>query len=125
MLKGFEKLTNELTDDELKKVPRIVSGLSKRIGKDNAVTSQIICDKMELIGVRLRKIIHFIRVNNLLFGLCSNSKGYYVAKNIKELEDNNKSLQQRIASQIEILNALENQSIMFGGTGEQTDFEWT
>ena len=44
MLKGFEKLTDELTDDELKKVPRIVSGLSKRIGKDNAVTSQIICD---------------------------------------------------------------------------------
>ena len=123
MLKGFEKLTNELTDDELKKVPRIVSGLSKRIGKDNAVTSQIICDKMELIGVRLRKIIHFIRVNNLLSGLCSNSKGYYVAKNIKELEDNNKSLQQRIASQIEVLNSLEKQTIMFGGTGEQTDFE--
>ena len=78
---------------------------------------------MNLIGVRLRKIIHFIRVNNLLYGLCSNSKGYYVAKNIQELEDNNKSLQQRIASQIEILNALEKQSVMFGGTGEQTDFE--
>ena len=123
MLKGFEKLTDELTDDELKKVPRIVSVLSKRIGKDNAVTSQIICDKMELIGVRLRKIIHFIRVNNLVSGLCSNSKGYYVAKNIKELEDNNVSLQQRISSQIEILNALEKQTIMFGGTGEQTDFE--
>ena len=123
MLKGFEKLTDELTDDELKKVPSIVKGISKRIGKENAVTSNIICKKMDLIGVRLRKIIHFIRVNNLLYGLCSNSKGYYVAKNIQELEDNNKSLQQRIASQIEILNALEKQSIMFGGTGEQTDFE--
>ena len=55
--------------------------------------------------------------------MCSNSKGYYVAKNIKELEDNNKSLQQRIVSQIDILNALERQTIMFGGTGEQTDFE--
>lgn len=123
MLRGFEKLTDELTDDELKKVPSIVKGISKRIGKENAVTSKIICDKMNLIGVRLRKIIHFIRVNNLLYGLCSNSKGYYVAKNIKELEDNNKSLQQRITSQIEILNALEKQSVMFGGTGEQTDFE--
>ena len=123
MLKGFEKLTNELTDDELKKVPRIVSGIGKRIGKENSVTSKIICNKMDLIGVRLRKIIHFIRVNNLLYGLCSNSKGYYVAKTMKELEDNNKSLQQRITSQIEILNALEKQTIMFGGTGEQTDFE--
>ena len=123
MIKGFEKLTDELTDDELKKVPSIVKGIGKRIGKENAVTSNIICKKMDLIGVRLRKIIHFIRVNNLLYGLCSNSKGYYVAKNIKELEDNNKSLQQRITSQIEILNALEKQSIMFGGTGEQTDFE--
>ena len=59
----------------------------------------------------------------LLPELFANSKGYYVAKNMKELEDNNKSLQQRISSQIEILNALEKQSIMFGGTGEQTDFE--
>ena len=123
MLKGFEKLTDELTDDELKKVPSIVKGVGKRIGKENAVTSKIICDKMNLIGVRLRKIIHFIRINNLVSGLCSNSKGYYIAKNIQELEDNNKSLQQRIASQIEVLNSLEKQTIMFGGTGEQTDFE--
>jgi hypothetical protein len=123
MLRGFEKLTDELTDDELKKVPRIVSGIGKRIGKENSVTSNIICNKMDLIGVRLRKIIHFIRINNLVSGLCSNSKGYYIAKNIQELEDNNKSLQQRIASQIEVLNALEKQTIMFGGTGEQTDFE--
>ena len=123
MIKGFEKLTDELTDDELKKVPSIVKGIGKRIGKENAVTSNIICDKMNLIGVRLRKIIHFTRINNLVSGLCSNSKGYYIAKNIKELEDNNKSLQQRIASQIEVLNSLEKQTIMFGGTGEQTDFE--
>ena len=123
MLKGFEKLTDELTDDELKKVPSIVKGIGKRIGKENAVTSKLICDKMNLIGVRLRKIIHFIRINNLVSGLCSNSKGYYIAKNIQELEDNNKSLQQRIASQIEVLNSLEKQTIMFGGTGEQTDFE--
>ena len=123
MLKGFEKLTDELTDDELKKVPTIVSGIGTRIGKENAVTSQVICEKMELIGVRLRKIIHFIRINNLISGLCSNYKGYYIAKNMKELEDNNKSLQQRISSQIEVLNSLEKQTIMFGGTGEQTDFE--
>ena len=31
MLRGFEKLTDELTDDELKKVPSIVKGIGKRI----------------------------------------------------------------------------------------------
>ena len=123
MLKGFEKLTEELTDYELEIVPLIVKGIGSRIGKENAVKSSIICDKMNIIGVRLRKIIHFIRVNNLLSGLCSNSKGYYIAASLRELEDNNISLKQRIASQVEILNALENQTIMFGGTGQLSFFE--
>tara|TARA_Y100001938_G_C8088372_1_gene433490 strand:+ start:1408 stop:1779 length:372 start_codon:yes stop_codon:yes gene_type:complete len=123
MLKGFEKLTDELTEDELKKVPYIVKGISRRVGKENAVTSKTICNKMNLAGVRLRKIIHFIRINNLIGGLCSNSRGYYIANNIKELEDNNISLKQRIASQVEILNALESQTIMFGGTGQLSIFE--
>jgi len=123
MLKGFEKLTEELTDQELKIVPDVVRGIGARKGKENAVKSSVICEKMGIIGVRLRKIIHFIRVNNLLSGLCSNSKGYYVAANLNELEENNISLKQRIASQVEILNALENQTIMFGGVGQLSIFE--
>jgi hypothetical protein len=123
MLKGFEKLTEELTEQELKIVPEIVRGIGSRTGKKNAVCSKIICDKMGIIPVRLRKIIHFIRVNNLVSGLCSNSKGYYIAANLKELENNNISLKQRIASQVEILNALEQQTIMFGGTGQLSIFE--
>jgi hypothetical protein len=123
MLKGFEKLTEELTEDELKKVPIIVRGINNRTGKENAVNSQTICQSMNLKGVRLRKIIHFIRINNLASGLCSNSRGYYIAKNLQELSDNNISLKQRIASQVEILNALEQQTIMFGGTGQLSIFE--
>jgi hypothetical protein len=123
MLKGFEKLTKELTEQELKIVPDIVRGIGARTGKENAICSNVICEKMNIIGVRLRKIIHFIRINNLVSGLCSNSKGYYIAKNLKELNDNNISLKQRISSQVEILNALENQSIMFGGTGQLSIFE--
>ena len=123
MLNGFEKLTEELTADEIKIAPSIVKGIGARIGKKNAITSSIICDKMGITGVRLRKIIHFIRVNNLVSGLCSNSKGYYIASNLNELEENNISLKQRISSQVEILNALEQQSMMFGGTGQLSIFE--
>ena len=123
MLTGFEKLTKELNDDELNKVDTIVKGLGARIGKNNAITSSRICDKMNLTAVRLRKIIHFIRVNGLLFGLCSNSKGYYMASNLQEFEECIISLKQRIRSQVDVLNELEKQRVMFGGSGQLSLFE--
>lgn len=123
MLTGFEKLTKELNDDELNKVDNIVKGLGHRIGKNNAITSSRICDKMNLTAVRLRKIIHFIRINGLLFGLCSNSKGYYMASNLDELDECIISLKQRIRSQVDVLNELEKQTVMFGGSGQLSLFE--
>lgn len=123
MLKGFEKLTEELKEDELLKVESIVKGLAARVGKKNAISSNIICEKMNLTGVRLRKIIHFIRINGLLFGVCSNSRGYYTAANLSELEECNISLKQRIRSQVDVLNELEKQTVMFGGDGQLSLFE--
>lgn len=115
MLKGFENLTHELNESEINKVGTIIKGIGARTGKENAITGSIICEKMNLHPVRLRKIIHFIRLHNLLFGLCSNSKGYYVAKDLKEFEDCIISLKQRIRSQVDVLNSLEQQTYMFGG----------
>ena len=123
MLTGFEKLTKELNEDELNKVDTIVKGLGARIGKNNAITSSRICDKMNLTAVRLRKIIHFIRINGLLFGLCSNSKGYYMASNLDELDECIISLKQRIRSQVDVLNELEKQTAMYGGAVQLTLFE--
>ena len=123
MLTGFEKLTKELNEDELNKVDTIVKGLGARIGKNNAITSSRICDKMNLTAVRLRKIIHFIRINGLLFGLCSNSKGYYMASNLQEFEECIISLKQRIRSQVDVLNELEKQTAMYGGAVQLTLFE--
>ena len=123
MLTGFKKLTKELNEDELNKVDTIVKGLGARIGKNNAITSSRICDKMNLTAVRLRKIIHFIRINGLLFGLCSNSKGYYMASNLQEFEECIISLKQRIRSQVDVLNELEKQTVMFGGSGQLSLFE--
>ena len=116
-------MTKELNEDELNKVDTIVKGLGARIGKNNAITSSRICDKMNLTAVRLRKIIHFIRINGLLFGLCSNSKGYYMASNLQEFEECIISLKQRIRSQVDVLNELEKQTVMFGGSGQLSLFE--
>lgn len=123
MINNFEDLTYELTNEELEKVDVIIKGLSVREGKSNAISGAVICEKMNLTGVRLRKIIHYIRIKNKLYGLCSCSKGYYIASNITELNEYIVSFKQRIKSQVDVLNSLENQSVMFGGTGQLTIFE--
>ena len=123
MINDFEDITYELTEDELNKVPLIIKGIGQRMGKDMAVSGTLICKKMNLKGARLRKIINYIRVNNLHYGLCSCGKGYYTASTLREIEGCITSLRQRVASQIKVLNALEKQTIMFGGMGQLSIFE--
>ena len=94
-----------------------------RKGKEMAVSGSLICEKMNLKGPRLRKIINYIRVKNLHYGLCSCGKGYYTANTLKELEECVISFKQRIASQVKVLNALEGQTMMFGGVGQLSIFE--
>jgi len=123
MINDFEDITYELTEDELNKVPLIIKGIGQRMGKDMAVSGTLICKKMNLKGARLRKIINYIRVNNLHYGLCSCGKGYYTASTLREIEGCITSLRQRVASQIKVLNALEKQTVMFGGMGQLSIFE--
>ena len=122
MLRGYENITYELTDDELKFVDPIVKGLGARIGKENAVTNKEIQDALGLKSARVHKIIQHIRINNLLFGICSSGCGYYIAKDMEELEECLISLKQRIYTQMKTLHCLEKQDIMFGGTGQLTLF---
>lgn len=123
MLKGYEDITYELTEDEKKILPVIIKGLLNKKGKENAVSGTIIQTKMNLSGARLRKIIGYIRTHDLIFGLCSTKTGYYVASNLNELEDCMISLRQRLFTQIKTLHSLEKQTMMFGGTGQLTIFE--
>ena len=123
MIKGFEEITADLSNDELQMVQSIIKGLINKQGKDKAITGAKICDAMNLNGARLRKIINHIRINNLLPGLCSSKNGYFIAANIDELNDYLISLKQRIKAQVDVLNALEQQTIIFGGTGQTTLFE--
>lgn len=123
MIKGFEDYTYELNDIELLIVDDIIKGLGARIGKDDAITSTVICNRLNLNSGRLRKMINYIRITNQLPGLCSSKKGYFVAKTIKEIEDYMISLKQRIKSQVDVLNAIENQSVLWGGSGQLSLFE--
>jgi len=123
VIKGFETITADLSQDELDMIQPIIKGLTNKQGKDMAITGTKICKAINTTGPRLRKMINYIRTNNLLPGLCSTSNGYFVAKNIYEMQDYIISLKQRIKAQVDVLNALEQQTIMFGGTGQTTLFE--
>ncbi len=123
MIKGFEEYTYELTEVELLIVDDLIKGLGARIGKDNAITSTKICESLRINPARFRKFINYIRTSNQLAGLCSSKKGYFVAKTIKEIEDYMISLKQRIKSQVDVLNAIENQSVLWGGSGQLSLFE--
>tara|TARA_R100000654_G_scaffold75110_1_gene111282 strand:+ start:2245 stop:2625 length:381 start_codon:yes stop_codon:yes gene_type:complete len=116
MLKSFEELTYELTDYEKETVlPTLVKGLMRYIGKENAISGTEICKRLnaeqyfgkyKLQPTRLRKIIGAIRLSGKIMFLCSSSKGYYVAATNVELDDCIESLEQRVAQQIKVIDAL-------------------
>ena len=123
MIKGFEDYTYELTDDELLLVDKLIRGLSPKIGKQAAVTSTVICKSLNITSPRLRKLINYIRTTNQLAGLCSSKNGYFVAESLQEIEDYIISLKQRIKSQVDVLNCIEHQTILWGGSGQLSLFE--
>ncbi len=98
MLPGFEDITHDLTDYELKiLLPMFLKGFEKKIGIENAITNRQILKGFqsrrdnegkpyEISDVRVRKIINHIRINHLVPGLVASSKGYYITNDPKELK---------------------------------------
>lgn len=115
MIKGFEEQTQPLTDYERETLlPLIRLGLSTKIGKAKSIAGSEIIRKMnaagyKLDGPRLRKIINHIRSNDMLCGLVSTSKGYYVATNAREIDEYISSLYGRANAIQDIINALTRQ----------------
>ena len=58
---------------------------------------------------RIRKMINIIRNYGIIKQLISTSKGYYIAKTSKEVEEYVESLRQRARSIDELANSLEKQ----------------
>ena len=104
MINGFEKLTAELTQKEINCIYFIVRGLNKKIGREKAVTNERICKGVQyhlgfkITPARMRKIIHYIRINKMVVNLIATSEGYYVATCKEEVIDYIESLTQRIKS---------------------------
>lgn len=99
MLNGFEKHTKDLNDYEKNTLlPIMCRCFEKHIGKENAVTNSVICEKMNSKGyeklseARVRKIINYIRTKNLVPRLMASGNGYYITNNPSELKDYIESL---------------------------------
>jgi hypothetical protein len=101
MIKTFEEHTVELSPDEQKFVGVIVQRFNTKKGKQHIVTADAIIDglkthfNIEFKESRVRKMIQYIRLNNLVVGLIATSKGYFVADSIEEIEDWIDSLKSR------------------------------
>jgi carbamoylphosphate synthase small subunit len=98
MLKNFEQETQPLSEyEEAILLPLFVQGLSKRVGRENAIKNNEIVDPLKRLNykiseVRVRKIINHIRIKGLIKGLIAASEGYYIATTDAELADYEESL---------------------------------
>ena len=98
MIKGFDNETEPLTEYERDVlVPVMIRGLISKVGKERAVTNKYIVSCMKkqdykISDARVRKVINFIRTNDLVPCLIATSDGYYIAESEKELLDYEESL---------------------------------
>lgn len=119
MLVGFEKITEDLTPfEEREALPIILAGLRTKLGKEEAISGTEICSKVNATGrlgkykltpVKLRKMISHIRLYDLISGVLSSSKGYYLALTLSEYDNCIESLKQRIRQQQLVVDSLQAQ----------------
>jgi hypothetical protein len=110
MIESFEDHTHPLTDYELKTLlPLMIQGFTTKIGKTRAVTNGQICKALinkgyEVNEPRIRKLVFYIRQQNLVPNLIASSSGYWIATDRKEVDIWINSLQSRIDAINETLN---------------------
>lgn len=104
---NHEDITYELTTKERALIPYVVDILKDKLGRDKAIKGpelrQIVKNKsylltgryLDLSSVRLRKIIHYLRVTGEAGILCSGRLGYWIADNVIDATQMSKSLKQR------------------------------
>ena len=103
MITGFEEQTKPITDQEREVfLLPIINGLRVKVGKEKAVTNKDIvrglkanCD-IKIGEARVRKMINYIRNNDIIPCLIATSKGYYIAETKDEMLDYIDSLYGRV-----------------------------
>ena len=119
MIRGFEDYTKDLTKDELDLLPKFVNGFNQRIGKKNAITNAEIRRRfmsvleIKLSDTRIRKIVNHIRKYNLCSVLLASSKGYWVSRDKKEIQNWIDSMQSRIDAMNVVKNSVKKQLEFF------------
>jgi hypothetical protein len=114
MIYHFFDITYEITPEEVLEAELLADKWNKDPYKHEHKCAGQLCDSFARAGihmseVRLRKIINFIRLNNMITGLCSDSKGYWIARNANELKDTLISLKDRLLMQSATYKVLLNQ----------------
>lgn len=115
MVSGFEKQTADLDEYERTELlPIMVKCLKRHIGKENIITNETMCTRLkefgyQISGVRLRKIVNYIRVKGLVQCLIATGKGYYVTTDAGEMYDYIRSLAGRIEAITAVKEAMQEQ----------------
>lgn len=114
MLKNFEKITVELTSQELEYVEFLGQWFMANKGKRNTVKNldiaKLIKNRFEkkIADSRVRKVVQFLRTNGLP-SLIATSNGYFYSDDVAEIEAWIVSLRQREAAIREIREKAERQ----------------
>lgn len=114
----FQNITTELTDLEKQKLVYMLIDTLSFTNSENRYTAKKICNWFKSSGfnvseVRLRKMVNYARVLNLLDGrvIIGASNGYYVTSDEREVEDQIESLQGRVDSTNAVIDSLKAQLI--------------
>ena len=92
MIQGFNTETKPLSEYEHDTLcPVIARWISRKVGKDKAITNKQICQSMVKAGyvisdARLRKIINHIRISGMVKCVIATSAGYYIAQTKEEMK---------------------------------------
>lgn len=103
MIRGFEDFTVDLDEKDKEVAEALADYFKMAVGRDKAITSISITKLFSSAGTKLegsmiRKMVQYIRVNNLCPNLCASQKGYYVAQTKQEKEQYIESMRERIRS---------------------------
>ena len=110
MIRGFDYETAPLSEREKEFLPQVVKRLETAIGMKSAVTSDELCRLVRgLNGARVRKLINYIRQNDIITCLIATSKGYYIAQNKDEIDGYIESLIGREESIKAVRDAIQRQ----------------
>ena len=104
---NFEEYTHELTDQEMEILQLVIHGF-RAYKKNNPIKSELIVTRMnqylqnngykiKMTGVRLRKMVNYIRSNSLI-PLIANSHGYFTSDCKQTILEQITSLQERANS---------------------------